>query len=219
MLVSAARLQAIVPGTVLVGGTAASYYAGHRLSFDHDHVLADLQNDYDMVLDAVSAQGDWVTARAGYQRIILGSLGGIETGIRQLRRERPLETVVVNLSDGSELTVPTKEELLRIKAFLAVTRNQTRDYLDVAALAEMIGTERAAAVLSQIDEYYAEMNPVPHPVATQVCRQLADPRPADPHVTTELSAYKGLARRWHDWNETLRICRAVATEMVTGPPC
>lgn len=51
------------------------------------------------------------------------------------------------------MTVPTAEETLRIKAFLVVRRNQARDYLDLAALAEHIGIERAAAVLTGIDAH------------------------------------------------------------------
>lgn len=39
VLTSAARLQAVVPDAVLVGGTVSAIDAGHRLSFDHDHVL------------------------------------------------------------------------------------------------------------------------------------------------------------------------------------
>ena len=46
MLVSAARLQEIVPDAVLVGDSAAALYAGHRDSFDHDHVLTDLIDRY-----------------------------------------------------------------------------------------------------------------------------------------------------------------------------
>ena len=43
LLSSAARLQKIVPGAVLVGGTAAAAYAHHRVSVDHDHALSDLR--------------------------------------------------------------------------------------------------------------------------------------------------------------------------------
>ena len=39
---SAARLQAVVPDAVLVGGSVSAPCASHRTSFDHDHVLADL---------------------------------------------------------------------------------------------------------------------------------------------------------------------------------
>ena len=55
MLESAARLQQVVPDAVLVGGSAAALHAGHRESFDHDHVLVDLDQRYAQVLDAVEA--------------------------------------------------------------------------------------------------------------------------------------------------------------------
>ncbi|MGW6426478.1 hypothetical protein ACWF82_27715 [Nocardia sp. NPDC055053] len=44
VLESAARLQVLVPDAVLVGGSAAALYAGHRDSYDHDHVLRDLRD-------------------------------------------------------------------------------------------------------------------------------------------------------------------------------
>ena len=44
------HLQALLPGTVLVGGTAAGVHAGHRQSFDGDHVLNDLRGRFDDVL-------------------------------------------------------------------------------------------------------------------------------------------------------------------------
>jgi transcriptional regulator with XRE-family HTH domain len=62
------------------------------------------------------------------------------------------------LPSGRTLTVPTAEETLRIKGFLIVRRNQTRDYLDVAALADRYGLEKAAPVLARIDDYYADQH-------------------------------------------------------------
>ena len=46
VLEQAARLQKLVPDAVLVGGSAASIYAEHRFSLDHDHVVAELGNNY-----------------------------------------------------------------------------------------------------------------------------------------------------------------------------
>ena len=63
VLSSAARLQRIVPNTVLVGGTAASVYAKHRLSTDADHVLPDLQQRFDDVLAELESVAGWKTAR------------------------------------------------------------------------------------------------------------------------------------------------------------
>ncbi|MEJ7832038.1 MAG: hypothetical protein WKF79_03925, partial [Nocardioides sp.] len=53
VLASAARLQEVVPDAVLVGGTAADYHAGHRDSLGHDHVLSDLADRYEQILEAV----------------------------------------------------------------------------------------------------------------------------------------------------------------------
>ena len=62
VLASAARLQEIVPGAVLVGEAATAMYAGHRESFDHDHVLEDLAERYAEVVEAIEATDGWVTS-------------------------------------------------------------------------------------------------------------------------------------------------------------
>ncbi len=46
MLDSAARLRRLVPDTVLVGRSAAALSARHRMSTDHEHVLADLRDRF-----------------------------------------------------------------------------------------------------------------------------------------------------------------------------
>ncbi len=218
VLRSAARLQQLVPDAVLVGGSAAAFYAEHRDSFDHDHVLVDLAARFDAVLEAVESQDGWVTNRVTYGKIILGELGGIETGVRQLIRRTPLEVARVELPAGDVLTVPTPEETLRVKAFLAVRRNQTRDYLDIAALADRFGIAAAGATLARIDDFYADQHRLGDGVASQVARQLSDPRPADTPTTRELHRYKNLVGRWHDWNEVVRTCRSVADAMLRASP-
>ena len=77
---------------MLVGGSAAALHAHHRESLDHDHVVADLAERFDSILENLEALGEWSTARVQPGKIILGELGGIETGVRQLLRSRPLET-------------------------------------------------------------------------------------------------------------------------------
>ncbi len=214
VLESAARLQRLVPDAVLVGGSAAALHAGHRDSFDHGHVLADLAQRFDVVLEALESEGDWVTNRVTPGKIILGELGGIETGVRQMIRRRPLETVEVVVPSGETVTVPTIEETLCIKAFLIVRRNRTRDYLDVAALAERLGIQPAGVALASLDDYYADQHRGGDGVASQVARQLAEPRPADSTVTKQLKRYKRLDRRWHDWAAVTAVCRQVAAAMV-----
>jgi len=213
VLEKAAQLQELVPGAVLVGGSAAALYAHHRQSFDHDHVIADLAERFDTILENLEALGDWSMTRAQPGKIILGELGGIQTGVRQLLRSRPLESTKIEVR-GKPLVVPTAAEILRIKAWLALSRNQTRDYLDIAALATQIGLEQAATVLASIDEYYADINSQPEAVATQLVRQLADPQPRDAEVTTQLASYKALEPRWHDWPAVKAVLADLATRML-----
>lgn len=216
VLESAARLQRLVPDAVLVGGSAAALHAGHRVSFDHDHVLMDLRDRFDAVLDALDTDEGWAVNRLVPGKVILGELGGIETGIRQMLRMRPLETQQVTLDSGATLVVPTIEEALRVKAFLAVRRNQVRDYLDIAALATRMGTTRAAEVLAGIDDYYADQRSGELSVASQVARQLADPQPRDAEVIAELPAYRSLDPRW-SWDEVREQLAMVVDEMLLEP--
>jgi hypothetical protein len=202
---------------VLLGGSAA-FYAHHRRSFDHDHVLVDLRERFDAVLEALESEGEWVTNRVTYGEIILGQIGDIEAGVRQLIRRTPLEIAEYTLPSGRTLRVPTVEETLRVKAFLALKRNQTRDYLDIAALAETMGYEPAGQVLARMDAYYADQRGDGDGVASQVARQLSDPRPIDRTVTRQLRSYKGLAARWHQWADVVHACQRLSDLMLEGDP-
>jgi hypothetical protein len=210
VLRAAARLQELVPDAVLVGGTAAAQHAGHRISFDDDHVLEDLRSRFDQLLEDLEATDGWITARTKRPVLILGSLDGVETGIRQLIRRRPLEVQSLTTPQGTTLRVPTIEEMLRIKAWLVLKRNATRDYLDVVALADRLG-ERAAEVLAGIDGYYADqIGPDGRRVSTQLVRQLADPIAYD-LSETDLLTYRKLDPRFQDWDAVAARCRALAT--------
>jgi hypothetical protein len=215
VLESAPRLQEVVPDAVLVGGSAAALWANHRFSNDHDHVLQDLSDRFDAVLEAIEATDGWVTNRVTPGKVILGELGDIESGVRQLIRNRPLEVVEVELPSGHVLRVPTPDETLRIKGYLIVRRNQVRDYLDVAALSDRYGITHAADVLRHIDAYYSDQRgPESEGVATQLARQLADPTPADVRIIGQLGRYKGLDARWTDWRNVTDVCLSLAVEMV-----
>jgi hypothetical protein len=63
VLSSAARLQRILPDTVLVGETASAIHAGHRFSRDADHVLTDLRHRFDDVLAQLESVAGWKTGR------------------------------------------------------------------------------------------------------------------------------------------------------------
>ena len=215
VLKSAARLQSVVPDAVLVGGSAAALHAGHRDSFDHDHVLADLVDRYETVLGAVEATEGWATSvRASKPPFtIMGSLDGIEAGLRQMRRIRPLETIEVAVGDDAVVVAPTEAEALRVKAFLVVQRNVVRDFIDVVALVGHIGEDVADAVLSDIDAYYADRSDDPSSVLTSLVIALADPSPRDTDVINELPRYKGLDPRWHDWSDVVAACQNLALRL------
>ncbi len=215
VLASAARLQEIVPGAVLVGDAAAAMYARHRESLDHDHVLADLAERYAEVVEAVEATDGWVTSvRASSPPLtLLGSLDGVEAGLRQLRRTRAVEVEEVRVGTRV-LRVPTLPECLRIKAFLVVQRNQVRDYLDTVALADRLGLPHSAAVLADLDSYYSDRSDGPDAVVTAVVQRLSEPNPRDSRVTSQLTAYKGLVARWQRWSAVVDDCAALADAIV-----
>ncbi|NLG21536.1 MAG: hypothetical protein GX555_08945 [Actinomycetales bacterium] len=216
VLRSAARLQEVVPEAVLVGGTAAAVHAQHRVSFDHDHVLSDLAQRYAEVLEAVEASEGWVTSvRASSPPLtLLGSLDGVEAGLRQLRRTRPLEVEHYVLPGGESVRVPPLPEMLRIKAFLVVQRNATRDYLDTVALADRLGVWEATNVLAQIEEYYEDRSRTHGSVLTALVTRLAEPSPRDVRVTAQLPSYKGLDPRWHEWHSVVAACQELADQLL-----
>ena len=211
VLESAARLQRVVPDAVLVGGSAAAMYAGHRRSFDHDHVVADLRERFDSVLEAIENEDGWVTNRVTPGKVILGD---IDAGVRQMIRSTPLEVAEVVLPSGRILRAPTPDETLRVKGFLIVRRNQTRDFLDVVALADRYGVEHSGRVLAAIDTYYADQRGAGDGIASQLARQLADPRPKDTSTTSELTHYKGLTEHWQRWSTVVDASRTLAQAMV-----
>lgn len=215
VLESAARLQKLVPDAVFVGGSAAALHAGHRESFDHDHVLVDLDQRYAQVLEAVEASEGWATSvRASRPPMtIMGSLDGVPAWLRNLRRTRPLETMPFEISPDVIVVAPTLDEMLRVKAYLVVQRNVVRDYLDVVALADHMGLAHAAEVLRGIDDYYDDRSAVQGSVRTSLVLALAAPRPLDIDVIRELPRYRGLDPKWHDWSSVVFACEALALEV------
>jgi hypothetical protein len=206
---AAVRLQRLLPDAVLVGGTGAALHAGHRISLDDDHVLTDLRERFDEILAHLEQTDGWVTARVNRPVLVLGSLDGVETGIRQLIRRRPLEVEEIETPAGS-IRVPSLEEMLRVKAWLVLRRNATRDYLDVVALAERLGTEAAVRVLLELDLYYEDqVGPGGRRITTQLVRQLAEPVPYD-LSDVDLRIYRQLLPPWRDWSNVVAACEALA---------
>ena len=208
LLSAGARLQKIV----LVGGTAAAIVARHRFSFDADHVVTDLKVRFDRVLADLEQVAGWTTARIRRPVLILGSLDGIETGIRQFIRTEPLETQQIpSAGSGSTLVVvPTPAEILRIKAALVLKRNATRDYVDLAALSRHLGPELATSALIQFDALYPQPNG--QSATQQLLVQMVDARPYDLDAT-RLESYKGLEQQWHSWASIQDQLRDFATSL------
>ncbi len=207
VLSAAARLQALLPDAVLVGGTAAGIHARHRTSHDADHVLTDLRSRFDDVLGQLESVAGWKTARTNRPVLILGSLDGIETGVRQLIRAEPLETTNLHVRN-QQITIPTEAEILRIKGFLLLRRNATRDYVDFAALADRIGDTATAAAFERFDRLYPQDSG--ESTLQQMLAQLANPKPYDLD-STNLSEYNDLETRWHEWKAIRAVCVAAST--------
>lgn len=209
VLAAAAHLQRIFPDAVLVGGTAAALHARHRFSRDADHVLEDLKRRFDSALKDLEAVSGWKTARVQRPVQILGSLDGIETGVRQLIREAPLETERIDTPYGP-IRVPTLPEMLRIKAILILRRNATRDYIDFAALYRRMRKEDLGAAMRPFDALYPQ--PSGESALQQLQAQLANPLPYDLDEI-DLSEYKHLAPEWQDWRRVRQACMEAAKDI------
>ncbi len=215
LLRSAAHLQRILPDATLVGGSAAALEAGHRRSADADHVILGMTSRFDEILVQLEAAAGWQTARHERPVVIKGRLDGILTTVRNQRRAAPLETRLIDTA-GGPLRVPTANEILRIKAWLIVDRNATRDFLDVAAISDKLGLEASTRALSSLDTLYPQ-DADKGAVRQQLMRQLAQPRPFDlDEVEPILAEYKGIAARWRTWSSVEEQCQALSVELAAA---
>ncbi len=165
--------------------------------------MGDLREHYDELLHRLEELGGWRTNRARPPVLILGDFEGVETGIRQLRRAAPLQTETI-----AGITVPTLPEMIRVKAWLVVTRNAVRDHVDLCALASTSGTAYVQA-LSQLDQLYPQDSG--ESVLRQLCKQLADPRPYDlGEAQRQLAQYRGVQPPWQDWEHARAVSRDMA---------
>lgn len=212
VLSAASHLQTLLPGAVLVGGTSAALIADHRFSRDADHVVVDLRSRFDAVLKDLESISGWKTSRVNRPVLILGSLDGIETGIRQLIRSEPLETTQVPLGDdGDTITIPTQGECLRIKGILILKRNATRDYLDFAALSEHMGADETYKALQPFDKLYPQQNGKSPWLQLQAQLSLFQPYDLS---DVDLKSYKGLRKDWQDVTRIKQVCQDIASAML-----
>ncbi|MBI2336424.1 MAG: hypothetical protein HYU97_06645 [Deltaproteobacteria bacterium] len=183
--------QSHFPECILVGETA-----------DADYVVSDLKKRFANILQAVEKEAGWHTKRLEPPVLILGHFQGVRTGLRQLIRAAPLETTLVR-----GLRIPTVEEMLRIKAYLIVRRNTTRDFIDFLALFDQMGTTQALQALGPLDRLYPQKEG--NSISQQLALQLAEPKPWDLSATN-LGHYKALKAPYTDWKEVIRRAYAMA---------
>jgi heme transporter len=127
----------------------------------------------------------------------------------QYERRSPVETTNVQLPTGDRLLVPTGAEALRLKGYLIMRRNSSRDYAEFADMVDTLEPETAALVLAGIDRYYSCQPPRQQWIATQLVRRLADPHPSD-FTDDQLSEPDAEA----EWEEVRQRCLSVAVAML-----
>jgi heme transporter len=127
----------------------------------------------------------------------------------EYERRSPVETTHVQLPTGDRLLVPTGAETLRLKGYLIMRRNSSRDYADFADMVETVEPETAALVLAGMDRYYCCQTPRRQWIATQLVRRLADPHPSD-FGDEQWSKPDAEA----DWEEVRQRCLSVAVAML-----
>ncbi len=199
--------QSHFPESVLTGGTAAALHVNHRVSIDADYVLSDLKKRFADILKKVEQEAGWKTNRIEPPVLILGNFQGVRTGIRQLIRSKPLETTLVR-----GLRIPTIPECLRIKGYLIVKRNTTRDFIDFIALYDRLGVKESIEALDSLDFCYPQMENATS-ISQQLAIQLAEPKPWD-FDQADLSHYKSLKKPYTDWTEVKKRIFSAAQRLM-----
>jgi heme transporter len=132
-----------------------------------------------------------------------------ETDDPRFERRSPVETTHVQLPTGDRLQIPTGAETLRLKGYLIMSRNSSRDYAEFAELVDTMEAETAALVLAGMDRYYCCQSPRRQWIATQLVRRLADPHPSD----LDDESWPGPDAK-ADWEEVRQRCLSVAVAML-----
>ncbi len=100
--------------------------------------------------------------------------------------------------------------MLRVKAWLLVERRATRDYVDVAALAERLGETDSLAGLKFLNAVYPPF--APQTLATRFA-EACENEPVD-LATVPLPGYKGLRPPLTDWPYIATVCRGLGRELL-----
>ena len=133
----------------------------------------------------------------------------IDKAAPRYERSSPVETTNVQLPTGDRLLIPTGAETLRLKGYLIMCRNSSRDYAEFAGMVDTVEPETAAEVLAGMDRYYCSQPPRRQWIATQLVRRLADPHPSD-FTDDQWSEPDAKA----EWDEVRQRCLSVAVAML-----
>lgn len=203
LLEAARRVQAkllFLPLTA-VGGTAAALYARHRVSLDVDFVTPYLKERFSDVEAALETMPDFEPLRIRRPVLILGRVGEDEVGIRQLRRDAPLDVI-----EREGLCLPTLPEMIRIKAFLLSDRRAVRDFVDLAALLETAGMTAALQALVSFDNLYSGLTKAGALVAFA---EATHDEPVDADLV-DVKDWRFLRPEYQDMNRVRQLCQELA---------
>jgi RND superfamily putative drug exporter len=215
---SAARLKSLAPDTITVADPLALGVApatqpmpaivnggGHRNGGTHGNGMKNGKSRPPSLPEVHP-----VTIWRGRLSVALDALETEADAERApVARSSPVETTNVQLPTGDRLQVPTGAETLRLKSYLVMCRNTTRDFAEFAELVDSMETHTAAVVLASMDRYYCGDRSRKQWVATQLVRRLADPQPSDEH-DTRMSGPEAEA----DWARVRERCLSVAVAML-----
>ena len=206
VIAAGVKLQSQLPWMqlVAVGGTATALHAGHRFSHDVDFVTRDLRGQFDQVLGQLDEWSEWKTNRVQRPVLILGEANRIELGLRQQRREKPIDSIV-----KQGLRIPTIEECFKIKAYLLAQRNAVRDFVDTCALLDLVGEERATSLLEEMD---LDSPPIDQLSNTAHFAQNVRQSPVD-LAAIDLRNYRGIQGPYDNWQYVQDRLRTVSATL------
>lgn len=186
ILEAVVAVQAVLPEAIMIGGSAITAHTGHRLSSDADMVMRNPDRDWRTVRGELEELDGWITDYPKIPTNPMGRYDDARVSVRKLSRLRDIELAEV-IHKGRTLRLATPDELVRMKAMAILTRNITRDYVDLVALhAGLLEAGRSATTaIIDLDRYYSE-----HKTAGSLARQtfaaLADPCPDEPEPSEAL---------------------------------
>ena len=69
LIEAAANFQELLTGSVMIGGSAVALHLKHRYSFDADHILSDLKENYKEVLDFLEGRDNSILIKLDYEML------------------------------------------------------------------------------------------------------------------------------------------------------